>query len=187
MKTLPRLLIMLLLLCHALPVTAGKRHWLDGASITLGESDDSDGTDVVRIGVQKRWRHTWFEGGAWYLGGYWDTELAYMEAGRGNTDDVLGISITPVLRFQRDASLSSGITPFAEAGLGFHLLSGTEIGSNNLSTSFQFGSLAGVGLAFGERGQYELAYRYTHISNGDIKKPNDGLDLHLVKLAYNFN
>jgi lipid A 3-O-deacylase len=188
MKTMPlHLVTLLLLLCLALQVNAGERYWLDGVSVTAGESDDSDGTEVLRLGIQKRWSHIWFDGGAWYLGGYWDTELAFMEVDRGSTDEALGLSITPVFRYQRDARLSSGITPFAEAGLGFHLLSETNIGDNNLSTAFQFGSLFGLGVGFGERGQYELSYRFTHISNGDIKKPNDGLDLHLLKLGYNFN
>ncbi len=188
MKTTPQLLIILLLLfSHALPVNASERSWIDAVSITLGESNDSDDTDVLRAGIQKRWRHSWFTGGAWYLGGYWDSELAFMEADTGSTDEVLGLSITPVVRYQRDARLSSGVTPFAEAGLGFHLLSDTHIGDNDLSSAFQFGSLVGVGVGFGERGQYELSYRFTRLSNADIKKPNDGLDMHLLKLGYNFN
>jgi hypothetical protein len=187
MKTMPQTLAILLLLSPGLPVNAGERYWLDGVSVSAGESDDSDGTEVLRIGIQKLWRHSWFDSGAWYLGGYWDSELAFMEVDRGSTDEAYGLSITPVLRYQRDARLSSGLTPFAEAGLGIHLLSETNIGSNDLSTAFQFGSLVGLGVGFGERGQYELSYRFTHISNADIKKPNDGLDLHLLKLGYRFN
>ncbi len=188
MKTIPRILVTLLLpLCHALAADAGERPWIDAVSVTMGEEDGSDGTSVLRAGIKKNWRHSWFTGGAWYLGGYWDTELAVMEADRGNTEEVFGLSITPVLRYQRDARLSSGVTPFAEAGLGVHLLSGTHIGNNDLSTAFQFASLVGVGLGFGERGQYELTYRFTHFSNADIKQPNDGIDLHLLKLGYNFN
>ena len=188
MKTTPRVLILLLLLsCQTLHASAGGSYWLDGVSVTVGESDDSDGTEVLRIGMQKRWHHSWFNGGAWYLGGYWDSELAFMQADRGSTDEAYGLSITPVFRYQRDARLSSGLTPFAEAGLGFHLFSETKFGDNDLSTLSQFGSLVGLGVAFGERGQYELTYRFTHISNGDIKKPNDGLDLHMLKLGYNFN
>jgi hypothetical protein len=63
----------------------------------------------------------------------------------------------------------------------------THIGNNDLSTAFQFASLVGVGLGFGGRGQYELSYRFTHFSNADIKQPNDGIDMHLLKLGYNFN
>jgi len=189
MKPMTRILVtLMLILCQGLPASADERHWVDAISIGLGEGvDNSRGIDVLQVGIQKRWRHSWFTGGAWYLGGYWDTELAVMDADAGDTKEVLGLSITPVLRYQRDANLSSGVTPFAEAGLGAHLLSDTHIGYNDLSSSFQFGSLIGVGVGFGERGQYELSYRYTHLGNGDIKKPNDGIDMHLLKLGYDFN
>jgi len=166
---------------------AGNDVWLDGLSITVGASEHPESTDIYRIGMQKKWRRSWFKGGAWYLGGYWDTELARMQADVGATKKVYAVSLTPVLRYQRDAHISSGVTPFAEAGLGLHLLSENELGNNNLSTTYQFGSLLGLGVGFGEKGQYELSYRFTHISNADIKEPNDSLDLHLVKLGYNFN
>jgi hypothetical protein len=188
MKTVTQLLaVPLLLLCHNLHANASERSWIDAISITPGSGNESDDIDVLRVGIQKNWRHRWFTGGAWYLGGYWDTELAHMEADKGSTKEVYGASITPVLRFQRDARLSSGVTPFAEMGLGLHLLSKTKIGNNHLSSAFQFGSLIGLGVGFGERGQYEFTYRFTHISNADIKQPNGGLDLHLLKLAYSFN
>jgi lipid A 3-O-deacylase len=188
MKTVQQLLaIALLLLCQALSVNAGERRWIDAVSISLGEGENSDGTDVYRIGFQNRWERSWFTGGAWYLGGYWDSELTILEADRGYTDEVLGVSVTPVLRYQRDARLSSGVTPFAEAGMGAHLLSDTHVGSNSLSTAFQFAPVFGVGVGFGGRGQYELSYRYTNYTNGGIKKPNDGVELHLLKLGYILN
>ena len=143
-------------------------------------------TDLIRIGLQNRWERSWFEGGAWYVSGYWDAELAYLESDRGDHNELVDVSLTPVLRVQRDASLSSGVTPFAEAGIGAHLLSDTRLGVRVFSTAFQFGSHIGLGLGFGERGQYELSYRYQHLSNADIKQPNDGLDLHLLRLGYNF-
>lgn len=187
MKSLPhRTLIAAALLCCAAGSHAGENAWLSAASFSLGQNSGSSNADVYRIGVQKEWRHNWFSEGAWYLGGYWDTELALMQADQGADDKIYGISLTPVFRYQRDARLSSGVTPFAEAGIGAHLLSGTHLGNSDLATTFQFGSLLGVGVGFGERGQYELSYRYTHISNADIKQPNDGVDLHLFKLGYNF-
>jgi hypothetical protein len=87
---------------------------------------------------------------------------------------------------QRDASLSKGITPYAEAGIGPHLISETSLGRRRFSTAFQLGSLVGFGLGFGEKGQYEISYRFQHLSNVEIKKPNDGLNLHLLRLGYSF-
>lgn len=180
------LLITILLLSQALPAGAAERPWISSIAFAFGESDDSDESEVLRIDFHKKWRHSWFDGGAWYLGGYWDTTLARMKADSGHTDAVYAFGLTPVFRYQRDAALSSGVTPFAEAGFGAHLLSATHVGSNSLSTAFQFGTLFGLGVGFGERGQYELTYQYTNLTNADLKKPNDGLDAHLLKLGYNF-
>jgi len=178
-------LLMALALCGPWPAAHADRDvWTDRLSASLGSGNH---LDIYRIGMQKRWNHSWFKGGAWYLGGYWDTELAELEADRGQSDNVYGISLTPVLRYQRDARLSSGVTPFAEAGIGPHLFSETKLGNADLSTAFQLGSLLGLGLGFGDRGQYELTYRYMHISSAGLKDPSDNLDLHLVKLGYSFN
>jgi lipid A 3-O-deacylase len=180
-------LLATLLMCCAATSHAREPVWLSSVSASLGQSDDSDESRVYRIGMQKDWRHSWFNQGAWYLGGYWDTEIGMMKPENGTRNKVYDFGLTPVFRFQRDAHLSSGVIPFAEAGIGAHLLSDTHLGDRSLSTAFQFGSLIGLGVGFGERGQYELSYRYTHISNADLKQPNDGVDLHLLKLGYNFN
>ena len=187
MSTLRILLITFLLLSQPLQAGAGERPWINALALTLGESNDSDESDVLRVSFQKRWHHSWFTSGAWFLGGYWDNALTRMKADTGHTGAVYDLSVTPVFRYQRDAGLSSGLTPFAEAGFGLHLLTDTHIGSNNLSTALQFGSLLGLGLGFGDRGQYELTYQYTSLTNGDISKPNDGFNAHMLKLGYNFD
>jgi hypothetical protein len=180
------LLVTFLLLSHPLHAFAADRPWISSAAFAFGESDDSDSSDILRVSFQKKWHHNWFTGGAWYLGGYWDTGLTRMKADVGHTSAVYDLNLTPVFRYQRDASLSSGLTPFAEAGIGVHLLSGTHVADNSLSTAIQFGSLLGLGIGFGERGQYELTYQYTSLGNAGIKQPNDGLEAHLLKLGYNF-
>jgi hypothetical protein len=43
-----------------------------------------------------------------------------------------------------------------------------------------------VGLGFGDKGRYELMYRYQHLSNADIEDPNQGINLHLVSFGYVF-
>jgi len=187
MSRLRFLLITFLLLSQPLQVSAGDRPRVDALSFAFGESNHSGNSDVQRAGFQKKWHYSWFDGGAWFLGGYWDNALTHMKADTGHTQAVYDFSVTPVFRYQRDAGLSSGITPFAEAGFGLHLLTDTHIGNRSLSTAFQFGSLFGLGLGFGDRGQYELSYQYTSLTNGDLKQPNDGFDAHMLKLGYNFN
>lgn len=183
MKTLRCCLTLFLLLMQAAAGANGSR-WVDSIALSYGEDTGSGDIDVYRVGLQNRWERSWFNGGAWFLGGYWDAEIAWMDAGSGENRKLYDLSLTPVFRFQRDVNLSSGVTPFAEAGIGAHLLSETRIGSKDLSTAYQFGPLLGVGLGFGERGQYELSYRYQHISNAGIKEPNDGLNIHLLRLGY---
>ena len=163
--------------------------WVDAISLTIGTDEDSLDADIYRIGLQNRWERTWFNGGAWNVGGYWDAELAYITADdtvSGENDDLFDLSLTPVFRLQRDTALSSGVSPFADAGIGAHLLSDTSLGDKGYSTAFQFGSLVGFGLGFGKHGQYELGYRFQHISNSGIKDPNEGLNLHMLRFGYAF-
>ena len=187
MKT-TRLLLVPLLLYTAVS-GASSNNWIDAISLSLAQDEDSNETDVYRIGLQNNWEHTWFNGGAWYVGGYWDLELAYMDSDISNSknSDLFDLSLTPVFRLQRDTALSSGISPYTEAGIGAHLLTDTRLGRQQYSTAFQFGSVIGLGIGFGNRGQYQLGYRYQHISNAGIKTPNDGLNLHLLRLAYSFD
>ena len=183
------LAIPLLLLAFTTTSDARGNNWIDAVSLTLGTDEDSIDADIYRLGLQNRWQRTWFNGGAWNVGGYWDAELAYLEADAApdENDDLYDFSLTPVFRMQRDTALSSGVSPFAEAGVGAHLLSATSLATKDFSTAMQLGSLLGVGLGFGKYGQYELAYRFQHLSNMGIKSPNDGLNLHMLRLGYSFN
>ena len=180
--------IPLLLLACMTTAGANGNNWVDAISLTFGSDEDSVNADVYRLGLQNRWERTWFNDGAWNVGGYWDAEVAYLEADAapGENDDLYDFSLTPVFRVQRDTALSSGVSPFAEAGVGAHLLSETSLASENFATAVQFGSLLGLGLGFGKRGQYELAYRFQHISNANIKTPSDELNLHMLRLGYSF-
>jgi lipid A 3-O-deacylase len=167
---------------------ANGSNWIDGLSLSFGHDGNDNETNLLRAGLQNKWQRTWFNGGAWYVGGYWDAELAYMDSdiSDAGNDELLDLSLTPVFRMQRDASLSSGVSPFAEAGIGAHLLSDTRLGDRAFSTALQLGSVLGLGLGFGDNGQYEVSYRYQRLSNLGIKNPNDGMDLHLLRFGYNF-
>ncbi len=188
MSSITKILIALSLLLPAhlsFAASAGDR-WIDAISLIAGTDDDSLNSDLFGIGIQNQWERKWFTDGAWYVGGYWDLELSHIEADTTGNDNLIDLGITPILRMQRDASLSNGVTPFAEAGVGAHLLTDTSLGNLRFSTAFQFAPTVGLGLGFGERGQYELSYRFRLISNADIKRPNDSLSLHMVRLGYVF-
>jgi hypothetical protein len=182
-----RFLLILAVVCTTTAHAAGN-NWIDAISLSIGEDLDDNETTLYRLGVQNKWERTWLNDGAWYVGGYWDAELAYMESDHKNSknDDLYDLGLTPVFRLQRDASLSSGVSPYAEFGIGPHLISETRLGKQQYSSALQFGSLIGFGVGFGDKGQYELSYRLQHISNADIKTPNQGMNLHMLRIGYNF-
>jgi len=105
-----------------------------------------------------------------------DTELAYWW-GKGRPTPyghVWDVSATPVFRWTFTQPAAPRL--FAEGGIGVHLLSATRINNDRIfSTAFQFGEMVGVGVAFGERNQYEVRVYGQHVSNGRIKLPNWGL------------
>ena len=175
-----------------LPLTswcANIDNWIDAVTIGYGKESNTSDADIYRLSMQHKWNRTWFNGGAWYVGGYWDAGLAYLNANAadsGENSDLFDLSLISVFRWQRDASLSSGVSPFAEAGIGPHLLSETRLADQAYSTALQLGTLVGFGIGFGGRGQYELSYRYQYVSNLDFKKPNDGMNQHLLRLGYAF-
>ena len=183
-----RVLLTLALICASGAQAAGT-NWIDAMSLSYGEDNDSNETRVYRLGLQNKWARSWLNDGAWHVGGYWDAELAYMESEHEDSEnnELFDIGLTPVFRMQRDTELSSGVSPYAELGVGPHLISETRLGTQQYSTAFQIGGMLGFGLGFGEKGQYELSYRYQHISNGDIKTPNEGMNLHLLRLGYSFD
>lgn len=154
---------------------------LDGVAVEIG---NGDGTDMARIAVQYDWKQRWLQGANWHLGGYWDLGVGqwHHSATANQNADITEIGVTPVLRLQQNSL--QGI--YGEAGIGAHFLSHTSIGDRRLSTSFQFGDHLGVGYRFGPKAAYDLGYRYQHVSNGGIKKPNSGINFNQIRLQYHF-
>lgn len=160
---------------------------VDGISIQGGHSagPSSGGTtEMVRVALQWDWNRRWLEGNGWHIGGFWDVDAAYWkrDASPGENEDLFEIGATPVFRLQQDDLKG----PYIEAGVGAHLLSRTSLGNKQFSTQFQFGSHLGIGYRFGARQALDLSYSFQHLSNADIKKPNEGADFHQVRLQYHF-
>jgi len=114
----------------------------------------------------------------------WDGGGAF---GRGNSR-IIDVGITPVFRIERPVG---GVTPFAEVGIGVHVLDHTSITRRNsenldVSTSFQFGEHLGGGLLVGARRQFGVGVYAYHESNGSVKKPNPGVTGFRISAAYMF-
>jgi len=46
--------------------------------------------------------------------------------------------------------------------------------------------MVGIGAQFGAKQQYQAGYRFQHLSNASIKKPNPGINFNQIYLQYNF-
>lgn len=167
------------LLASALPA-----HAVDSVGLELGRGN---ATDMVRLSAQWDWKKRWLPVGGWHLGGAWEASAGYWHghSGAGGNRDLGDFGITPVFRFQRDDP--TGFAPYLEAAIGIHLLTGTSINADRkFGSPYQFGDHLGIGARFGAKGQYDLAYRYQHLSNGSIKQPNQGINFSIVRFSYHF-
>jgi len=139
--------------------------------------------DLIRIGAQWELGKRAFANDRWHLG-------ASLEVDFGNWNPELGdnglyeIGVTPVFQVAPNRPSSSRLIPFLEAGLGAHLLSNVRFSDLNLSTSLQFGSHIGAGIYFGRDRTFSLVYRFQHLSNASIKRPNPGIEFHLLQFGF---
>lgn len=157
---------------------------VDGVSFVLGNGTH---TDIARVGAVWEWEKQWFTDGDWLLTGYWEAAAGALKgrSAAGNNQTVTDLSVTPVFRLQQKNP--SMFAPYLEAAIGLHLISPTFVSADRqLGSAFQFGDQIGLGVRFGEHQEFDLAYRFQHISNGGIKKPNNGINLNLVHFVYHF-
>lgn len=140
--------------------------------------DAGIGNHVAIFGVSvgsADWRR-WSFANDWSWSLYGKGGVALWEGRDQDTQNkyVVDFSAYPVLRLEM--STTSQFSPYIEASVGVNLLSRTRINnSREFSTAFQFGEFLGAGVAFGDKRQYELGLRVQHVSNGNIKFPNNGL------------
>jgi lipid A 3-O-deacylase len=151
------------------------------------EGGSGQSVDVVGLGI------AWTDVHAWR--GPWSTELNLSLLGRVDhwhgteenpvVSNLWDVSATPVVRIQ--PAQPKGWFAFFDVGIGVHLISETRINEHRqFSTVFQFGEFFGPGVRFGDRAQYELSFRVQHVSNGNIKEPNNGLTFHTIAFQYRF-
>jgi hypothetical protein len=154
---------------------------VDSASFELGSGN---GADLWRIGIQWKWDKKWLETGNWHMGGYWDAQFGQWSGSGKNT--ITDFGLTPVFRFQE--TRPSGISPYVEGAIGFHLIQPVRLAPDRgFSSAFQFGDHVGAGARFGEGRRYDLSLRYQHLSNGGIKKPNNGINFTQLRFQYHFD
>ncbi len=154
-------------------------------SVSLEVADGNE-TQILRFGAQWRWDKTWWQSNGTHLGGYWDVNLAQWREQnyQGRVDEhqtLSSVGITPVFRWQSDSQ--TGL--YAEAGIGLHLLSDTYDNNGHILTgTLQFGDHVGIGYVFNNK--VDVSLKRQHFSNCDMKKPNNGINLIVLKISYRF-
>lgn len=102
----------------------------------------------------------------------------------GGYRTIAGFGATPVLRAEWPAQRWP---VFVEVGLGAMLITHTKLQlDHQFSTALQFDQVLGAGTRFGDRNQYELGLRLQHMSNANIKSPNNGLTWGALRFAWKF-
>lgn len=154
----------------------------DGMALVAGHGDD---TDMVQLSLVRQWDRQWFTDGNWTLTGYWEASLGRWNSAAAGSKPVWDIGLAPVFRLQ--AKASDGWRPYLEGAVGIHFISHTHPDAGrDMGSSFQFGDHLGVGVILGRKGQFDLGYRFQHLSNADIKSPNSGINFQQLRFAYLF-
>lgn len=136
------------------------------------------GDDAERYTLGAQWQREW----PWLFSGQMDFSLnldgSYWML---NQDDMTQVSLVPGVVYE---GRNEGIRPLAYAGIGPAWINQSRLDSRELSTRLQFNSRAGLGLAMG---RHSLALEAWHLSNGGLKKPNDGLTSWGISYRYRFD
>jgi lipid A 3-O-deacylase len=156
---------------------------VSGSSIELGSGDDS--TRMARVAVALELGQAAGKSArtgtppasgkpAW---AFWKGD----EAGARNLWEV---GFTPVFRL----SVQRRQPFFLEGAIGATPAIRRPASSNRrgFGSSFNFGDYLGFGWMLWRQDRYELGYRFQHISNADMAEPNDGINLHQIRLGYNY-
>lgn len=157
---------------------------VDTDKLTFSIDSGVDGAATHhRIALGADWVKPIYSGDSWEIVGRlegsihsWDEKASATYSG----DSGFIIGVTPVFHYQLK---NMDYTPFIEMGAGPHLLSQTTVASENKATQFQFGNILGLGI---HKDNFEIGYRYLHISNIGIEEPNPGADFHNLHIGYHF-
>lgn len=156
----------------------------ESVAVSLGYGDHAE---IAALLMQLNLRAPVREFEASKLTGHVDLGVGYLRGHAGWTDnnEIVAAGVTPLLRLQFPNDRTTG---FFEGGVGFRFLSATSIyDTRRFSTAFQFGEILGIGMRFGAAQAFEVGVRVEHISNGGIKRPNDGLTFAVIRFGYHYD
>lgn len=156
---------------------------IDIRKLTLSTDIGSDNTiGFQRISLGADWQTPIYQVGNYQLTGRMElnagTWRSSLKTPLNKSGHIFGIN--PV--FQSRYHLGK-INPYFELGGGPNWLSNATIEDEFKSTQFQFGSIFGFGV---QTTEFEMGYRYLHISNAGIELPNPGTDFHNLHIGITF-
>jgi len=158
---------------------------VDGVFVEYGRGNN---VQMARAGALWKWDRTWWNDSDWRISGFWEAAVGRWRGSKPNDNNqtITEVALTPVFRVAPKEG--EGVMPYVEGGfLGLHFISPTFIYSGRkFGSAFQFGHHVGFGVSFGGRRQFDLGYRFQHISNGDIKLPNQGINFSELHFVYRF-
>ena len=158
-------------------VYAAEDWCIDSFSMGVGQSQDK--IDVYRFGLRKDSDYHWLPNQTGFLTLYYEASLNYWRKGR---EDVYAGAFSPVF-FYVFGNEKNRVQPYVEGGIGIAAISETKIGNRNMSTGFQFEDRVGAGVKID---RIDFNCRYMHYSICSIKQPNDGIDILIFTVGYQF-
>jgi len=174
----------ILLSCHVFAASSPP-----GITITRGFSGVY-GLNGLAISGKWFWNPLIHFGPSWQLTGYWDGALSYWTTSsntNGEPSNITTLSVSPVLRIQRQFSYNNGVSPFFDLGYGLAALSGRQFASRRLGSNFSFLFSIGGGINFGSQSQFDVGYHYLQYNNAGLSSTNDGLFLNTLSFTYHFS
>lgn len=150
-------------------------NWVDSMSLSFGQNWKNH--DIYRIALQKNFLNKYFESSAGYLSGFYDLSLNQIEY----SSNVYALAFTPVFAYYFNTH--NAYHPYIYGGVGASYISRTRVEEKDFSSAFQFEDQLGFGIKTDDM-NFQLGY--VHYSNANIKKPNDGIDIGLFSIIFNF-
>ncbi len=118
----------------------------------------------------------WHWGSRWILGTRFNTSIGVLS---GNADNSIIGTLGPALTLNR-----SGNPVWLSLGTDVAFLSDDELGQDDFGGLIHFISHVGLNLQLSH--DWEVGYRFQHMSNTGLDEHNPGLDMHLLQLGYRF-
>jgi hypothetical protein len=129
--------------------------------------------------------YKWGNPDGWLLNLDAELALARWNPTRGERQrGITEFGVSPIFRLEKRGG---SVVPFIEASVGVRLLSHrSPTEDHDMGSAFQFADMLGIGVKLGKADQFALGYRFQHISNAGLERPNPGVNFNTIYLRYQF-